>query len=107
MSSIDIGLSALNAAMKALDVVGNNVSNASTEGYHKQVVDLTPSYSVSDGNMLVGGGVDVTGVTSVVDKYLEQEILRQQSTLSQTTQEANTLSDIETAFGELAPAAPA
>ena len=101
MSSFDIGLSALNAAMKALDVVGNNVSNASTEGYHKQVVDLTASYSVTDGNTLVGGGVDVTGVTSIVDKYLEQEILRQQSTLDQTTQEASTLTDIETAFGEL------
>ena len=101
MSNINIGLSALNAAMKELDVIGNNVSNASTDGYHKQVVGLSPSYSVSNGNMLVGGGVDVTGVTSVVDKYLEQEIVRQQSTLSQTTQEANTLSDIETAFGEL------
>ena len=101
MGSFDIGLSGLNAAMKALDVIGNNVSNASTEGYHKQVVNLSPSYSVSNGNLLVGGGVDVTGVTSVVDKYLEQEILKQQSTLNQNTQESNTLSDIETAFGEL------
>jgi flagellar hook-associated protein 1 len=101
MSNFDIGLSALNAAMKALDVVGNNVSNASTEGYHKQVVNLSPSYSVSDGNTLVGGGVNVTGVTSVIDKYLEHEILKQQSTLNQTTQEASTLTDIETAFGEL------
>jgi len=101
MSSFDIGLSALNAAMKALDVVGNNVSNASTEGYHKQVVDLTASYSVTNGNRLVGGGVDVTGVTSVIDKYLEQEILKQQSALNQNTQEASVLTDIETAFGEL------
>ena len=62
---------------------------------------MSPSYSVSNGNLLVGGGVDVTGVTSVVDKYLEQEILKQQSTLNQNTQESNTLSDIETAFGEL------
>jgi flagellar hook-associated protein 1 FlgK len=101
MSSFDIGLSGLSAALKALDVVGNNVSNASTEGYHKQVVDLSPSYSVLDGNTLVGGGVDITGITSIIDKYLEHEILRQQSTLNQTTQEASTLTDIETAFGEL------
>ncbi len=101
MSSVNIGLSALNAAMKALDVIGNNVSNASTEGYHKQIANLSPSYSVSDGNILVGGGVNVTGVTRIVDEYLEQEILKQQSTLNQTTQEASTLSDIETAFGEL------
>lgn len=101
MSSLNIGLSALNAAMKTLAVIGNNVSNASTEGYHKQVVHLSPSYSVSDRNILVGGGVDVTGVTSIVDKYVEQEIIRQKSTLNQTTQEANTLADIETAFGEL------
>jgi len=101
MSSLNIGLSGLNAAIKALDVIGNNVSNAATEGYHKQVVNLTASYSVTNGDTLIGGGVDVTGVTSIVDKFLEQEILRQQSTLNQTTQEASTLSNIETAFGEL------
>ncbi len=101
MSSFNIGLSALDAAMKALDVVGNNVANASTAGYKKQEVNFTASYSVSDGNTLVGGGVDISGVTSVVDKYLEQEILKQQSTLNQNTQEATTLTGIETAFGEL------
>jgi flagellar hook-associated protein FlgK len=101
MSSFDIGLSGLNAALKALGVVGNNVSNASTEGYHKQVVNLSPSYSVVDRNSVIGGGVDISGVTSIVDKYLEQEILRQQSTLNQNTQEASILTDIETAFGEL------
>ena len=101
MSGFDIGLTGLNAAQKGLDVIGNNVANAATEGYHRQTVDLTPAYSGQEGGALVGDGVEVKGITRLIDKLLEQEILRQQSSLGQVSQESTTLSSIESAFGEL------
>ena len=101
MSSFDIGLTGLNAAQKALDVIGNNVANAATEGYHRQTVSLTPAYSRLSNGVLMGGGVEVQGVTRAIDIFLETEILRQQSSLSQVSQESTTLSSIEAAFGEL------
>ena len=101
MSSFDIGLTGLNAAQKGLDVIGNNVANAATEGYHRQRVDLTPAYSRLNSGVLMGGGVEVQGVTRAIDMFLEPEILRQQSSLSQVSQESTTLSSIEAAFGEL------
>ena len=101
MESYSIGLSGLDAAQKALDVIGNNIANAATEGYHRQRVEMSPAYSSQQGSVLIGGGVDVTGVTRIIDSLLEKEILRQQSSLGQVSREFTTLRTIETAFGEL------
>ena len=100
MSNYSIGISGLDAAQKALDIIGNNLANAATEGYHRQRIELTPAYSVLDGSTILGGGVDVVGVTRIVDNLLEQEILRQQSTLEYVSGELSTLRTIEAAFGE-------
>ncbi|MCX5645685.1 MAG: flagellar hook-associated protein FlgK [Phycisphaerae bacterium] len=95
MSNFSIGLSGLNAAQTALDVIGNNVANAATEGYHRQKIELSPStYGQS------GSGVNVAGVTRMVDALLESEILRQQSSSGQVSQELSLLSTVETTLGE-------
>jgi flagellar hook-associated protein 1 FlgK len=101
MWNFDIGLTGLDAARKGLDVIGNNIANAATEGYHRQRVDFAPADSRQDKGVLIGGGVDVNGVTRLMDSFLELEILRQQSSLSQVSQESSTLNSIESAFGEL------
>jgi flagellar hook-associated protein FlgK len=101
MQDYTIGLSGLAAAQKALVVIGNNIANAATEGYHRQRVDLAPAYSVQVGAEFFGGGVDVAGVTRMIDTLLELEILRQQSSLGQVSREVATLRTIENTFGEL------
>ena len=45
MDSLSIGISGLQAAQKAFDIIGNNVANAATDGYHRQRIDLSPSYT--------------------------------------------------------------
>ncbi|PKL50681.1 MAG: flagellar hook-associated protein FlgK [Planctomycetes bacterium HGW-Planctomycetes-1] len=100
MANFDIGLSGLNAAQRSLDIIGNNIANAATEGYHRQRVQLSPAYLSQQGFTLVGGGVDVIGVKRSIDTLLEQEIYRQQSTLGQIAQEFDTLRTIENAFGD-------
>jgi flagellar hook-associated protein FlgK len=95
MQNFSIGLTGLNAAQTALDVIGNNVANASTDGYHRQRIELSPStYGQT------GGGVNVAGITRMVDTLLEGEITRQQSSHSQVSQELSLLSTLETTFGE-------
>ncbi len=101
MSSFDIGLTGLDAARKGLDVVANNIANAATEGYHRQRVEFTPAFARQDGNTMMGGGVDISSVTRIIDNFLEQEILRQQSLLSQSSQESSMLKSIEISLGEL------
>jgi len=101
MADFDIGLSGLDAARKALDVIGNNIANAATEGYHRQRIDFSPAYLAQQGTVLLGGGVDIKGVTRMIDNLLEQEILRQQAALEHVSQEFGTLRTIENVFGEL------
>jgi flagellar hook-associated protein 1 FlgK len=100
MQNYAIGLSGIKAATTALDVIGNNVSNAATEGYHRQRVELAPSSSGNIGGMDAGGGVDVVGVTRLIDDLLEREIVYQESLYGQISQQLSTLSALETTFGE-------
>ena len=101
MSQFDVGISGLDAAKKALGVIGNNLANAATEGYHRQKIELTPAYSLQSGSTILGGGVNVAGVTRLIDSLLEQEILRQRSLLEHVSQEFITMRSVENAFGEL------
>ncbi len=101
MWNFAIGISGLDAARKGLDVIGNNIANAATEGYHRERIDLSPSFSTQQGSVLIGGGVDVHGVSRIIDSMLEAELLRQKAFQGQITQEYSTLATVEGAFGEL------
>ena len=101
MDSFGIGISGLNAAQKAFDVIGNNIANAATEGYHRQKLNLTPAYLSQVENVLLGGGVDIAGITRKIDSFLQKEIFRQQSLLEQNSQELGMLRTVESSFGEL------
>jgi flagellar hook-associated protein 1 FlgK len=101
VASYDIALSGMNAAQTGFDVVGNNIANAATEGYHRQKMVLSP---MVNGQMLradAGQGVAVEQVVRQIDTLMEQEILRQQSLLGQTDRETVTLSTLESALGDL------
>jgi len=101
MPDFSIGLSGLDAAQKALNMIGNNIANAATEGYHRQRIEFSPAYSSQQGSVSLGGGVETKSITRVIDSLLEQEIIRQQSALGQVSQESVTLRTIENALGEL------
>jgi flagellar hook-associated protein 1 FlgK len=101
MDSFGIGISGLNAAQTGFDIIGNNIANAATEGYHLQRLNLSPSYTSQVGSVMLGGGVDIDGITRMIDDFLQQEIFRQQSSLGQLSQEVETLRTVESSFGEL------
>ena len=101
MDSFSIGISGLTASQKALDVIGNNIANAATEGYHRQRIELTPAATITVGQNILGGGVQVANVTRVIDRLLEQEITRQQSSSQQVSRELDTLKTVESAIGNM------
>ena len=77
MSNFSIGISGLGVAQTGLNIIGNNIANAATEGYHRQRVELSPGYASWSGEIFIGGGVSLEGVTRIIDNLLEQEIMRQ------------------------------
>jgi flagellar hook-associated protein 1 FlgK len=76
-SGISTALSSLYAQRRAVDVTGQNIANANTEGYSRQRTDMqsvgSPGipalFAVYDG---AGGGVNVNEVSRVRDAFLEQ-----------------------------------
>ncbi len=101
MDSFSIGLSGLDAAQKGLDVIGNNIANAATEGYHRQRIEFSPAYATQIGELVLGGGVEVDGITRLINTFVEQQILQQQTAGGQIESQLNALTTIENTFGEL------
>ena len=101
MDSFGIGISGLDAAQKAFEVIGNNIANAATDGFHRQRINLSPTYAAQVGTVLMGGGVDIAGITRIIDGLLQKEMFTQESSLGQVSKELTTLRMVESAFGEL------
>jgi len=101
MSGYEIGISGFHAAQQALNVVGNNIANAATEGYHRQSVDFRPNADTYTNGLMLGQGVSVEGVIRLVNTFLESELLNQESSMAQINRELESLKTIESALGEL------
>lgn len=98
MSLYSIGLSALDTSQSALNLIGNNLANANTPGYHQQVMDLTEMYPTQIGNNWVGNGVQIADTRRILDNPLETALTNQTFSLAGTTAQLNTLQQVQTAL---------
>jgi len=101
MSGFGVGLSGLEVARKAIQIIGNNIANASTEGYHRQDPIIKPLEGVSTSGIRIGGGAEVRDICRMIDVLLEREIRRQRPELGQVSQELATLRSLESILGDL------
>jgi flagellar hook-associated protein 1 FlgK len=73
-ASLGIGTRGLMASQTALDIVGQNVTNANTEGYTRKRLNLE-STSRRDGQFgEMGFGVDMADVQAIRDQLLDRQI---------------------------------
>jgi flagellar hook-associated protein 1 FlgK len=100
-SSLGTALSGLEATMAALQTTGNNIANASTPGYSRQIVDLSPAPPLDQLPVQIGSGVQVTGVTQVVDQALEGELRNSDSSLASLGATNDTLTQLQGLFAAL------
>ena len=98
---LNIAMSGLFAAQRGLQVTSNNISNASTQGYSRQVLGQTASKPLSGyGVGLTGTGVTTTGVNRVRDSLIDQKIWKQSAGLGEANIKVTQNSMMESAFGE-------
>lgn len=83
MSILSTAYSALNAYQLGLQVTGNNLVNAETQGYTRQSITFTPGTSNYYGGSYVGSGVEVTSIYRNVDQFLNAQL---RSTITQKSQ---------------------
>ncbi len=99
--TIQISSNALNAASLGLQVTGNNIANANTPDYIRQRLVQVPATSARKGDLLLGLGVQVSGVQQVIDRFLESRVRGAASDLARSEAQADVYSQLESAINEL------
>ncbi|MGK2959382.1 MAG: flagellar hook-associated protein FlgK [Acidimicrobiales bacterium] len=104
-SSLHLALSSLNAQRRGLDVTGQNIANANTEGYSRQRVSMT-----SDAGPIVpaihsrwrgtGQGVKADTVARLRDQFLESRANQEHGANAAARTLQGTLGRIELTFAE-------
>ncbi len=94
-----ISVSALQAFQQAINVVSNNVANASTPGYDRETVNLTEALPQSNGATTVGAGVVVSGISRAYNQAAASQLNTSQSSLGQLNALQNYSTQIDNLFG--------
>lgn len=95
-----IGTSALAAAYTALRTAGNNVANANTPGYTRQIAVLTPQVGTFIGGNYVGQGVAVTDIRRIYNDFLAQQAHQAQAAASQSDTRYLQLAQVSNLFAD-------
>ncbi len=102
---VSIALSALNAQKRGLDLTGQNIANANTEGYTRQRLNLATMGAPARPSIWAtyqspGTGVNVTGIDRLRDALLETRAQGRHAQLTDATAVNTALSEIEQEFPE-------
>lgn len=101
-SSITLAANSLRVNQIALQVVGQNIANANTDGYIREQIILTPAPTQRIGGVLLGMGVQVSAVVQKIDYFLEERLRGAVSDQANTASLETTYSQLESIIGELA-----
>ena len=90
--SLEIGKRALVAHQAALNTIGHNLANAATPGYTRQRAELSP--------VIDQGGVDVSGIRRIRDRYLDFSLMTESQTLGQYQAREGLLQRLQSIFND-------
>jgi flagellar hook-associated protein 1 FlgK len=97
-TSLLVGIQALEATQGALDATSNNIANANTSGYTREVAQFSENAQTVSGSDVSGGGVTLDGLQSVRDELLNLQIQQQTSLKSSADIQSSTLQQIQSYF---------
>ncbi|MCR5494049.1 MAG: flagellar hook-associated protein FlgK [Treponema sp.] len=106
-SGIELGKRSIMAHTDAITTAGHNISNANTEGYSRQRVQLkefdplyNPGLERPERPGMIGQGIDVQSINRVRDEMLDQRITESQNTESYWQTRSDYYSMIEQIYNE-------
>ena len=99
-SMFDIGKKSLFANQSAIEVVGNNISNANTEGYSRQAVRFEDGYYISYTPGQLGTGVNAAEVIRYFDEFTEVMYNTKSSEQQRWQKLYENLQNVEMVFNE-------
>lgn len=93
--ALNNALSGINVAQRSLSVLSNNVANANTPGYSRQVAELTPNTVGAQ-----GAGARIEQIVRKIDVYLNRAVQQQTSVVGAAQVSSDYLSRIQVMMGE-------
>jgi flagellar hook-associated protein 1 FlgK len=84
----------------ALAVTSNNIANANTPGYTREVANLEEAPPVQFGNLSYGGGVELSSIQSVRDNVLQMRLNQETQSQGKLNTFTNGMNQIQTVFNE-------
>lgn len=97
---MDIGKRSMMNSQTALQTVGHNIANKSTEGYSRQRVELQTNEPVGVGKLRIGTGARSAAITRTNNPYLEKQIGKEQANLGYYRGRADALTRVEQVYNE-------
>lgn len=98
--SLEIGKKALQTSQLEQDVTGHNISNANTEGYSRQNVNLEALIVRKSNYGVLGASVDVTSITRSRNTFLDDRMLKEQPEKAKWEVRETNLTQLETIINE-------
>jgi flagellar hook-associated protein 1 FlgK len=99
-SILNMARSGMNAQQTAVQVASQNISNATTEGYSKQRVELATALPTVFPYGSVGTGVDIKTISRARDAMLDTTYRTDSSSQSRAETTSAALREIQSVFGE-------
>ena len=97
---------ALLASQAGLNIVNHNISNANTDGYTRQRLDLSTSSPLAPPNLQgqinlqLGQGVDIAGITRIRDTFLDNQYQKELGTQGELTKGNEIFNQLESVVDE-------
>jgi flagellar hook-associated protein 1 FlgK len=98
--TMSVALQSMLAQQSALEVVANNVANANTPGYSREVANFEENPPVLNGNTMVGTGETMASVESVRDNILNLRIDQETSQQSSLNSYVGSMDQVQALFNE-------
>jgi len=99
-SDLQIGLSGVLTAQRAMLITAHNISNANTEGYTRQTVNLGTRKPLKTTKGTIGQGVELVKIIRQKDEYINSRIRFITSSLGSASVKSQYLRELETVFNE-------
>jgi flagellar hook-associated protein 1 FlgK len=97
-TTLSIAMQALDATQGALTATSNNIANANTPGYTREVPQFSENQETDNGAEVGGGGVTLVGLQSVRDELLNLQIQQQTSLQNSANAQSSALQQIQSDF---------
>ncbi|RTR39328.1 flagellar hook-associated protein FlgK [Shewanella canadensis] len=106
MNLLNIARTGVLASQSQLAVTSNNIANANTQGYHRQVAEQSSLESQRAGSEFYGSGTYISDVKRIYNDYAARELRIGQTGASEAQTTHTKMSELDQLFSQIGKAVP-